>query len=679
MSFVHPAFLWGLLAVAIPVIIHLFQFRRYRTLHFSDTRFIEELQTEQKRQSQLKKLIILTLRILAIIAVVLAFAQPYRHRPSDRFHEGSASVIICIDNSFSMENSSDQGSLLNEAKNRAAAIVEAFDESASFMLLTNDLEGRHARFFNATEMKEEISRLQSSPISRPMDQLMAYGFGFLEQEKSGNRQFFLLSDFQQSTVPLATLPNDSSVQIRMVPLKPDKQENIYIDSCWFESPLFLRQQECRLHLRVRNNGSSPVEQLPVKLYLNGQQKAIANTDIAADGRALAEMAFTPDASEWQQGCVEITDHPVTFDDRYYFSFRTRDRHPVLCLYDDKENRFLHALFAEDSAIGYQTMRLQQMDYSRLPQQNLVILNPTNEVGSGCLQELRRYVEEGGCLLVIPSPKADAQASNAINSALGLPAFTLLDTHRSRVAELLMEHRIFARTMQRPTEQVRLPAVFRHFRMAHDLHQGKEVLVSLENGDELLGAYSLGRGCIYLLTVPLEDAFSEFQRHAIFVPALYNMALFQNNPQAPCYRMGGNEPIPMEAEAAHTEKLPELRNAALQFSCIPEIRNSYHSSELFLHDQLREAGNYLLCQQEDTLQALSFNYDRRESELHYWDSKELKKACEGHPNREVLALQHLSSAAMAEKINGKSRRNGLFIWIALALLLTESLLLRLWKE
>ena len=116
MSFVHPAFLWGLLAVAIPVIIHLFQFRRYRTLYFSDTRFIEELQTEQKRQSQLKKLIILSLRILAIVAIVMAFAQPYRHRPNDRFREGTASVLLYIDNSFSMENSSDQGSLLNDQR-----------------------------------------------------------------------------------------------------------------------------------------------------------------------------------------------------------------------------------------------------------------------------------------------------------------------------------------------------------------------------------------------------------------------------------------------------------------------------------------------------------------------------------------------------------------------------------
>ncbi|MBQ6666669.1 MAG: BatA and WFA domain-containing protein, partial [Bacteroidales bacterium] len=221
MSFVHPAFLWGLLAVAIPVIIHLFQFRRYRTLYFSDTRFIEELQTEQKRQSQLKKLIILSLRILAIIAIVMAFAQPYRHRPNDRFREGTASVLLYIDNSFSMENSSDQGSLLNEAKNQAAAIVDAFDESASFMLLTNDLEGRHAHFFNATEIKEEIARLQPSPNSRTMDRMMEYGLGFLEQEKSGNRQFFLISDFQQSTVPLSLLPDDSSVQIRMVPLKPN--------------------------------------------------------------------------------------------------------------------------------------------------------------------------------------------------------------------------------------------------------------------------------------------------------------------------------------------------------------------------------------------------------------------------------------------------------------------------
>ncbi len=679
MSFVHPAFLWGLLAVAIPVIIHLFQFRRYRTLYFSDTRFIEELQTEQKRQSQLKKLIILSLRILAIIAIVMAFAQPYRHRPNDRFREGTASVLLYIDNSFSMENSSDQGSLLNEAKNQAAAIVDAFDESASFMLLTNDLEGRHAHFFNATEIKEEIARLQPSPNSRTMDRMMEYGLGFLEQEKSGNRQFFLISDFQQSTVPLSLLPDDSSVQIRMVPLKPNSQDNIYIDSCWFESPLFLRQQECKLHLQVRNSGRNPVEQLPVKLYLNGQQKAIANTDIAAEGKALVEMSFTPDASEWQQGYVEITDHPVTFDDRYYFSFRTRDRHPVLCLYDENENRFLHALFAEDSAIGYQTMRLQQMDYSRLPQQNLVILNPTNEVGSGCLQELRRYVENGGCMLVIPSPKADSNASNAINSALELPAFTLLDTHRTRVSELLMEHRIFARTMEKPTEQVLLPAVFRHYRLAHSLHQGKEVLISLENGDELLSAYNIGRGCIYLLSVPLEDVFSEFQRNAIFVPAIYNMALFKNNPQAPCYRMGGNDPIPMESEAAQTDKLPELRNDALQFSCIPEIRNSYNNSELFIHDQLREAGNYLLCQQEDTLQTLSFNYDRRESDLHYWSTKELKKACNGYPNREIMAISNLSSAAVAEKISGKNRQNGLFIWLALAFLLAESILLRLWKE
>lgn len=679
MSFVHPAFLWGLLAVAIPVIIHLFQFRRYRTLYFSDTRFIEELQTEQKRQSQLKKLLILALRILVIVAAVMAFAQPYRKQQGGNSQKGSACVLIYIDNSFSMENTATQGSLLNEAKNHAAAIVDAFDESATFLLLTNDMEGRHARFLSPAETKEEISRLQPSPESRQMDQLLDYGISFMEQDKRRNSQVFILSDFQQSTATLSQFPTDSSFLLNLVPLHPNRTGNLYIDSCWFESPVFLRGNECRLHLLLRNNGKDDLDKIPVKLHINGKQKAIANTDIAAEGDAIVEMAFTPDRTGWQQACLEITDYPVTFDDRFYLSFRVQERQPVLCLYDDKENRFLHALFADDSAIRYQTMPLRQMDYSRLPQQNLVILNANDAVSEGCLQELRQYAEKGGCLLVIPSTRAENALSNEIQRALSLPSFTTLDTHRSRVSEIRMEHRLFANTMEKPDEKVLMPAVQRHYRISGELREGREEIITLENGDELLLSCVLGKGSTYMLTVPLEDSFSEFQRHAIFVPALYNMALFKNNPQAPYYKMGGDDPIPIDMEDDPADELPELRNNELDFACIPEVRNSYNSSEIFLHNQIREAGNYLLCNQNDTIQVLSFNYDRKESDLRNWSDDDLKHFCSERKNSRLLTLQNLSAAAISEKIAGNERQNGLFIWLALAFLLAESILLRLWKE
>ena len=679
MSFAHPAFLWALLAIAIPIIVHLFQFRRYRTLYFSDTRLLQEIQSENKRQSQLRKLVILALRILTIISAVMAFAQPYLHRQTDVFHTGSASIVLYIDNSFSMENSAEQGDLLNEAKNQAAAIADAFQEADEFMLLTNDLEGRHAHFTDRHEILEEIGKLQPSPYSRQMNRMFEYGLDMLDRQKGRNRQMFVLSDFQQSTTPLAKLYTDSNVLVRLVPLKPNKVKNIFIDSCWFETPLFLRGQECRLRFTVRNSGQDDIDQLPVKLYVNGQQKAIANTSVSANGKATAEISFMPDEREWQQAFLEINDHPVTFDDRFHFSFRTENRHKILSLCEPPGNPFLNALFSDDSIIAYSRMSLQQMDYSQLSEQNLVILDADGNPGDGCLNELKRYVENGGCLLVIPGKKAEQCLENKINRALELPSFTRLDTHRSRISGITMEHRLFANTMEKPTEQVRFPAVFRHYDLSKGLQSGMETLLSLENGDQFLGSYSLGKGCIYLLSVPLDDAFGEFHRHAIFIPAIYNMALFKNNPQEYFYSMGSNTPIPFDAGETYGDKMPELRNTALKFSCIPEIRNSYNSSELFIHDQIREAGCYALCSGEDTLQMISFNYDRRESLLEYWQDEALKSFCSEHKNVEINRLQHLSSAAVTEKIGGADRHNGLFIWLALAFLLAESLLLRLWKE
>lgn len=678
MRFVHPAFLWGLLAIAIPIVVHLFHFRRYRTLYFSDTHFIQELQSENKRQSQLKKRILLSLRILAICALVLAFAQPYRPHGDDSFTKGKACVLLYVDNSFSMENSAAEGSLLNEARNQALAVVEAFSESDAFLLLTNDLEGRHARFLNRTDMKDAIVHIQPSPVSRSMDEIISYGLSFCGKEKNPNRQIFLISDFQKSTCPLSRLPQDSSWRIHFCPLKPNQARNLFIDSCWFEQPVFLRNQACKLHIVLRNTGKEDIEKLPVKLFVNGKQAAIATADLEAGGRALAEMSFTPEGEGLQQAWLEITDDPVTYDDRLYFSFRVRSRQNVLCVYGEKESPFLHALFADDSAIAYQCMPLRQMDYARLPQQQLVILDQVEDVSSGCLQELQQYVEKGGSLLCIPGTHSEKVLRNDIGTALGITAFTGLDTQRSRVAEVQLSHRLFAHTMEAPPENIQWPAVFRHYRCAKGVIPGKEVLVSLENGDEFLSMQRLGKGNVSLLSVPLDDRFSEFQRHALIVPVLYNISMFSSEPLRPYYVLGENRPIPMEGGDA-TDGLPELRQERLQFSCIPEVRNSYNSSELFFHDQVREAENYLLCSKEDTLQVLSFNYSRLESDLEYWSPAEIRKYCKEVRNTRLLSIQHQSAATVAGKIGRQEKHGGAFLWIALALLLAETLLLRLWKE
>lgn len=679
MSFAHPAFLWGLLLIGIPVVVHLFHFRRYRTLYFSNTRFLQALQTENKRQSQLRKRIILSLRILAVASIVLAFAQPYRNRQADTFRNGNAHVQLYIDNSFSMENAASEGNLLNEAKNKAMAIVDAFGESDVFMLLTNDKEARHGRFMGKADIKKEIAALQPSPCSQSLDDMMQYGLRHLAAEKGKNKQLFLLSDFQLSTCPLPKLPSDTTVLVHFVPLEAATADNLFIDSCWFESPLFLSGQECRLRAVLRHSGRNDLDKVPVKLFVNGRQKAIATADIKAGGRALLDMVFTAEGEGWQRACLEITDYPVTFDDRFYFSFQISSQLPVCRIAAGQENPYLNALFAEDSAIAYLNMPLQQMDYSQVETQRLLILDQAENPGNSLLQALRDYVEKGGNLLVIPSRNADKALQNEVNRAFGLGAFTQLDTHRGKVTEIRWEHRLYAEAMDAPDENMDMPMVFKHYRLENTLGSGKETLLRLENGDDFLNVQHVGSGCVYLLTTPIDDAFTSFQRHALFVPSLYNMALFTNEPSRICHTLGANEPIPIEKDAVSADELPTLRSEDGNFSCIPEVRRTYNQCDVFVHDQLREAGNYLLCRKETAVAALAFNYDRRESVLDYWKTSDLKQYSRNVRNTDVLTNRNLSRGKLAEQVGTARRGSGRWLWLALLLLAAETFLLRLWKE
>jgi Na+/H+ antiporter NhaD/arsenite permease-like protein len=77
MGFLYPNFLWALFAILIPVIIHLFYFKRFKKVYFSNTKFLKEIKEETTNKNKIKNLLVLLSRILAIVFLVLAFAQPY--------------------------------------------------------------------------------------------------------------------------------------------------------------------------------------------------------------------------------------------------------------------------------------------------------------------------------------------------------------------------------------------------------------------------------------------------------------------------------------------------------------------------------------------------------------------------------------------------------------------------
>ena len=676
MTFLHPAFLWGLTALAIPIVVHLFNFRRYRTLYFSNTQFLKELNEETRRQSQLKKWIILLLRMAAITAMVLAFAQPVPKTADSPFQHGNAFVQLYIDNSFSMENQAEQGSLLHEAAEKAKALADAFGDDAAFMLVTNDLESKHARFISRAEIKKEIDHLQVSPVSRSLKNIMQYAMAQINKVSSSNKQLFIFSDFQKSACNFSELPSDSNIKTFFIPLKANIGNNNFIDTCWFDTPVLALGQNANLSVILRNESDEEIEKLPVRLYVDNQQKAIASANIKAQGQALIHIPFTLDKEGNHEAYLIIDDYPITFDDQLFFSFQVTSKHAVLRIHDKIPDRFLQALFAPDSTIVYRQMSVHQMDYTLLAKQDLVILDQLEECGGGFAQAISQYVENGGNLLIIPSIQPQKAVDNPIHQTLNISRFTALDTHRCQLSDINMEHALYRNTFEKTDVNLQLPRIFRHYLTDNAIHNNKEILLRLDNKDELLSVQRAGKGSVYLLSVPLDDTFGEWQRHALFVPTLYNMAVLKYHRLQLYNIIGNTTPIPIYNDRLPSRAVPEIRGK--NFSFIPEMRNQQNLCELFVHDQVQEAGNYLLIYQNDTLQHISFNYNRSESAMKFWNISDLKSLTPKNKNREVFASRQNSNSAFAQQLRQQNNPSVIFIWLALLFLLSEIILLRVWK-
>jgi uncharacterized membrane protein len=157
MNFIFPGFLFALLAVVVPIIIHLFNLRKFKKVYFSNVQFLKALQQQTSSSQQLKERLILAARVLFITFLVLAFAKPYipaKNQSSTAFQNHVVSIYV--DNSYSMGTVNKEGTLLDEAKRRAKEIVSTYSFADKFQLISNDFEGKYQRLLNKDAFERAV-------------------------------------------------------------------------------------------------------------------------------------------------------------------------------------------------------------------------------------------------------------------------------------------------------------------------------------------------------------------------------------------------------------------------------------------------------------------------------------------------------------------------------------------
>jgi hypothetical protein len=675
MKFAYPEFLYALFAIAIPIIIHLFNFRKFKKIYFSNVAFLKEVQQETQAKSNLKHLLILISRILAIIFLVLAFAQPYIATEENNTNSQNNVVGIYVDNSFSMETTGEAGSLLDEAKSKAVEIVSNYRPTDKFILINNNFTTGDQRLLSSEEAIDKIEAITISSNTRKLSTIYSRNREAINSTEIEKKSFYILSDFQKSTSDFRNLKADTLINTYLIPIKATTVSNLYIDSCWFNSPTHLINQTEELNVRIKNNSTNDLENIPLKLYINNQNVVPASFSVKANDQTVITLNYLNRTNGIQQGRVVLRDNPVITDDNFYFSYYIADNINILGIGNTENNNTLSSIYTTDSVFNYSNYNVNQLDYSLIKKSNLVVMHHLDNVNSGLSNAIKSFIDNGGNLLIFPSNNIDVESYREFLSLLTVNYYTIIDTTKNKVGEINYKHPIYKNVFEgKPESNINLPIVSSHYELSSGTTAFKNNVLTLKNGHPFLTEYKVGKGTVYLSTVSLDKEASNFANHALFVPTLYNIALLSQNSYPLFHIIGTNASI--DLNRTENEHIYHIKNKTIDV--IPKTRNTNSNTTVFVDAGIEKADNYTLENEVHKI-GLAYNYNRNESDLSYLSSQEMDAIIQSNTiNAKYIDTSNSSIKSALSDLNIGKKYWKYCIILVLLFLATEIALIKLFK-
>ncbi len=683
MQFLYPYVLFGLLALSVPVIIHLFNFKKPKRVYFTNVRFLRELKLESRRRSQLKHLIVMFLRMLAFASLVLAFAMPVLHRRDTEPLQRNPLVVVYLDNSYSMQSQGLRGVLLEDGIKKGLEIAGYYAPSDEFFLITNDFSPRYSRVVNRADFLELLTSVQYSPVSRSAEEILMRVADIRKRYPEHNVVLYFISDFQISTVRMTAAEPDKGLQTYLLPLKSSGASNLYIDSVWMDQPVIRPGQIVDFIIRVGNTGSTDIDEIPVILSLNGKEAAVGSIKAPAAGKATLKLTTRIPAEGIYHGEITLEDHPVVFDDRFFLGIKVTQHRNVLVLNGDKEEPSLNRLFRGDSLFNFESKPALQIDFASIRRYDVIFCNGLKELSTALTEALQRFVTEGGTLVVIPAEGfPNGQPVNALLDALQVVGYGGYDTVDVRLSSVEFDHPVYKGVYSEKPGNLSMPWIYGHYNLSSAGNAGSSVIMKMLNDKPLLLSASSGKGLVYIFTSSLQTSATNLTAHAeIFVPPVYNMALYSGVVPPLFYITGKDVSVMIAYPESITESVFRIRNLEDGDEFIPGHRNEPLGTLLFFEDQISKAGNYQVVIDETEIAPLAFNFAHEESDLRQESGDVLQEWIteNGYKHIHIIQVSGKSVTDKLSEMNEGLRLWRFFVMAALLFLIAETVLLRFWNR
>jgi hypothetical protein len=679
MRFVHPEILWALTALAVPVLIHLFNFRRYKKIAFSNVSFLKEVKSETTKSSKIRHLVILICRLLAFAALILAFAQPFFPTALSEKMNGSRAVSVYIDNSLSMQGQQDGVSFLETSKQKASALVGSFSNNDRFQIISNNFNGSDQRLLSKDEALQSIQDISFSPETKQISSVFDRQRDLLQKSAADIHLYYWISDFQRNTFDIQDITNVQNENVTAIPATFQKQKNISIDSIYFSTPQRILNNSDTLLVVIQNHSSEEISNVPLSVELDGIQKAVSAVSLPGNGIATVPVAFSTTQTGFHYGSVRINDFPLVFDDVHYFAYTISEKINILNIIGS-EQQSIAQLFSEDPQYNFNTVNASSVSTEAIQSSNFIVVQGVQSLSPQLIGDLSSYIEQGGTAFLVPHSVSDLLSYNNLlgrcNSVqLGAKSNTALSA-----ITVDLNNSFYSPAFERLQNNASLPSANLHFPLNNGNLQSIP-LISFQDNTPLLAQTNFGKGRLFVSAVSALKTESTFLSHALFPVSLLRAAETSAAVQQLYYQLGKESFITLSHTPITAEGLFEISSTTNSKSFIAQSRSVGGQTEVFLPTEINESGFYALKENSVNLMPLAMNFNNAESNVDLLAGEELLKLAQqiGLTEFSIKDANAEMLQSLATELGGGISLWKYLIYAALLFLALEIVFIKLWKS
>lgn len=626
MHFKHPEVLYALMALIIPIIVHLFKLRKYKTQYFTNVSMLKEIVSESRKISQLKRWLLLITRLLLLSSLIIAFAKPYNEKttPTTNTH-----LVVALDNSLSMSGQVDLTSLLEKAKQD---LLNSIPENQYFSLITPTKTYKNIQ-------SEDLKRLlpEITPNSK------AFNINELQHQLKGFNtpiQPVILSDFYtlnaEAIQDLLTEFNET----QLVNYAQPQPKNIAIEEA------YLTQNQLQVLLKSNQPNTSS------SLALYQAETLLGKADVSFEENTIKTLNFDVGDQINKPLRLELSSDYLNYDNRLFLNKPDLQQLEVLIISNQNAN-YLKAAFEVEPFIKVKIKTSNQLSLDDFNTANLIVSHELEDLDVNLINNLEKALEDSKNLIIIPSTSVEAQSRYQNLKLNGKLIFNAFNNQSQKIININTEHPLFNDVFTSPISNFDYPSTTANY----SLNSQFSNLIGYGN----TAFYGQDKG-LFVFAAELKSEGSNFSNSPLIVPALIKSAQYQQAKDKLYYFTNIQTSIRVN-EVNQGDQVFKLNGN--EKSYIPLQEKEGNTTRIELENLDLWPGHYTLSSGKDSLSVISINQDRKESKL---------VPLKGEFNYKTLA----DSIETYKQLNADSDLWKWFISFALLCMLVEILIVKIFK-